>query len=102
MEERRVSAQDYRRIVLAYRGLPVVTALVLVVIFLAVFAVTRSYVPSILAAAPPSLLLIWRWVLAGKQIDRRGCPKCGNPFPKNLYWTYPPKICPGCGERLHR
>jgi hypothetical protein len=100
MGEHRVGPQDYRRFVLAYHGLPVLATLVLVGIFLADIFFTRSYLFSSLAAAVPFAFLMRYWVLAGRQIDRQGCPKCGDLFPKKMYWTYPPKTCPGCGERL--
>jgi predicted RNA-binding Zn-ribbon protein involved in translation (DUF1610 family) len=102
MEQDRASLEQYRRVVLAYHGIPVVTALVLVGIFLACFFMTGSYLLSGLAAGVPSALLIWRWIRAGRQIDLWGCPKCGGSFPKKLWWTYPPKVCPRCGERLDR
>jgi hypothetical protein len=100
MEEHRVSPENYPRAVLAYHSLPGLAVFALVGIFLAVFFLSRSYVLSIPAAAAPSLLLMWRWVLAGRQVDR--CPKCSNTFPKKMYWTYPPKACPSCGERLQQ
>jgi rRNA maturation endonuclease Nob1 len=100
MEEHRVSPQDYRRAVLAYEWLPTLAGFVLVGIFLAAFFLTGSYVLSALAAVALSLLLLWRWVLAGRQIDR--CPKCSNTFPKKMYWTYPPRVCASCGERLQQ
>jgi hypothetical protein len=100
MEERRVSPQDYRRLVLAYHGLPTVGTLVLIGIFLAGLFFTRSYLWSSLSAAVPFLFLMWSWLLAGKQIDH--CPKCGNTFPKKMYWAYPPKVCASCGERLRQ
>jgi hypothetical protein len=102
MERHQVSPENHRRVVLAYHGLPVVTALALVGIFLAVFFFTGSFLLSSLAAAVPSVFLIWRWILAGRQIDRWGCPKCGESFPKKMYWRYPPSVCPRCGERLDR
>jgi len=101
MEQDRVSPKDYRRAVLAYHFLPSVTSVVLVGIFMAAFFLTGSYLAAGLMAAVPSLFLLGRWIIAGKQIDRWGCPKCGEPFPKKLYyWTYPPKVCPCCRERL--
>jgi ribosomal protein S27AE len=102
MERHQVSPENHRRVVLAYHGLPVVTALALVGIFLAVFYFTGNLLLSSLAAAVPSVFLIWRWILAGRQIDRWGCPKCGESLPKKMYWRYPPKVCPRCGERLDR
>ncbi len=100
MEQHRVSLEEYHRVVLAYHGIPVVTALVLVGIFLACFFLTGSYLLSGLTAGALSALLIWRWIRVGRQIDRWGCPKCGASFPKKLWWTYPPKVCPHCGEGL--
>ena len=102
MEQHPISPEKYRRAVLAYHGLPFGTALVLVGIFLAGFFFTRSYLLSSAAAAVPSVFLVWRWILVGRQIDRWGCPKCGDSFPKRMYWTYPPNVCPRCGERLHQ
>jgi hypothetical protein len=98
MEDRRTDPHDYRRLVLAYHGLPVVATLVLIGIFLAGLFFTRSCLLSGFAAGVPFGFLMWRWVLAGRQIDR--CPKCGDTFPKKMYWAYPPKVCQGCGERL--
>lgn len=99
MVQHQVGFDEYRRLVLAYHGLPVVTALVLVGIFLACFFLTGSYLLSSLAAGIPSAFLIWRWIRVGRRIDR-GCPKCGSSFPKKMRWTYPPKACPHCGEGL--
>lgn len=100
MDQHRVSPEDFRRVVLAYHGLPAVTALALVGIFLAGFFFTGSVLLSSVAAAVPSVFLIWRWILAGRQIDRWGCLKCGGSFPKKMPWTYPPNVCARCGERL--
>jgi hypothetical protein len=99
-DQHRVNPQVYRRVVLAYHGLPVVTAFALVGTFLAVFFFAGSFVLSSLAAAVPSGFLVWRWILAGRQIDRWGCPKCGESFPRKLHWSYPPKVCPRCGAQL--
>ena len=63
MEQHQVSPEDYRRMVLAYHGIPVVTALVLVGIFVAGFFLTGSVLLSSIAAAVPSVFLIWRWIL---------------------------------------
>ena len=100
MEQRQLSPENHRRVVMAYHGLPVVTALALVGTFLAVFFFTGNFLLSSLAAAAPSVFLMWRWILAGRQIDRWGCPKCGESLPKKMYWSYPPKVCPRCGGRL--
>ena len=102
MDQDRLSAMKHRRVVLAYHGLPVVTALTLVGIFLAGFFFTGSFLLSGLTAAVPSVFLILRWVLAGRQIDRWGCPKCGRFLPRKVYWKYPPNVCPRCGELLNQ
>lgn len=100
MEQHQANRETQRRVVLAYRGLPVVTGVTLIGIFLSVFFFSGSFLLSSLVAAVPSVFLIWRWILAGKQIDRWGCPKCGDSLPKKMYWSYPPKVCPRCGEHL--
>jgi hypothetical protein len=99
MEQRQLSPENHRRVVIAYHGLPVLAAVALVGIFLAVFFLSGSFALSSVAAAVPSIFLIWRWTLAGRQVDR-GCPKCGESFPKKMYWRYPPKVCPRCRERV--
>jgi hypothetical protein len=100
VEQHQANPETQRRVVLAYRGLPVVTGVALIGIFLAVFFFSGSVLLSSLVAAVPSVFLIWRWILAGRQIDRWGCPKCVDSLPKKMYWSYPPKVCPRCGERL--
>jgi hypothetical protein len=97
MEDHQVSFQNFRRAVLAYHGLPVMIAVAFVGIFLAVFSFAQSFAMSALVAAVPSIFLLWRWALAGRQVDR-GCLKCGEPFPKKMYWSYPPSVCPHCGK----
>jgi hypothetical protein len=100
MDHHRISPEVYRRTVLAYHGLPVVIAFALVGAFFAVFLFTSSFAWSSLAAAAPSGFLAWRWVLAGRQIDRWGCPKCGGSFPRKTYSGSPPKACTRCRARL--
>lgn len=46
MEQRQVSPENHRRVVLAYHGLPVLTAVALVGIFLAVFFLSGSLYPT--------------------------------------------------------
>jgi len=92
----RFSPDQYRRVVWEYHALPAVTAVALVGIFLASFFLDGSLAFSTLIAAMASVFLMWRWILAGRQIDRWGCPACGSPFPKKIYWTYPPDTCPRC------
>lgn len=102
MSQQQVSPENYWRVVRAYNWLPGVTILALLGSFFAVYFFTESVLWSSVVAAVPSVLLLWRWVLAGRQIDRWGCPKCGEPFPKRMTWTYPPSVCPRCGERLDK
>ena len=97
-----LSDNDYRRLVSLYHGLPVIAAYALIGVFMAVFVLTANVLVSSIAAAIPSLLLLWRWVGAGRQLDQVGCPKCGNRFPGGMYWKHPPKICPSCLKRLDR
>ncbi len=100
MEAVRVISEQYRRTVLAYHGLPSVAAIAAVGVFMAVYLISQSYLLAFPAAAIPTAFLIWRWVLAGRQLDRWGCPKCGRAFPKRSYWSYPPNRCPFCGEQV--
>jgi hypothetical protein len=100
MGQHQTSPEKFRRAVLAYHYLPVVASLALVGIFLGVFFFAGSFVLSGMVAGLSSAFLVWRWALAGKQIDRLGCLKCGEPLPVRTSWTFPPKVCPRCGERL--
>ena len=97
MEQSPAGAKVDRRAVLAYHGLPVATAVVLVGAFLLVVCLGGSYVLAGAVAVVLSILLMTRWIIVGKQIDLAGCPKCGNAFPRKLYLAYPPKVCPSCG-----
>src|SRR6266496_6618362 len=99
MEAVRVIPEQYRRTVLAYQGLPTVAAIVFAGVFVAVYLFSQSYLLAFPVAAIPAAFLIWRWVMAGRQLDRWGCPRCGRAFPKRSYWSYPPKRCPLCGEQ---
>jgi hypothetical protein len=99
MDDQEVSSSEHQKLVLAYHGLPVVTAFILVGVFLTGLFLTGSYLVSSVAAGISSALLMWRWIRVGKQIDR-GCPKCSGPFPKKMGWSYPPRVCPLCGEKL--
>jgi hypothetical protein len=98
LQQRWRSVRAYQCAVLAYHGLPVLTALVLVGVFSAVFLFTANYILAGAAASIPSALLVYAWVLAGRSVDRLGCPKCGKPFPRRLYLSYPPRLCSSCGE----
>ena len=98
--ETRPNPSEYRRVALTYQGLPVTIALALVGVFLAAFHFVQNYIVAAVVAVVPTLFLLWRWGLAGKQIDRWGCPKCGQTFPKKMTWSYPPHLCPHCGDRI--
>jgi len=99
--ESKANRYMYQRAVLAYHYLPGVIVVVLLGGFLAAFFATGSYLLSSFAAAAPALLLLWRWIVAARRVDH-GCPNCGNPFPKKMYWTFPPDVCPRCGQPVHQ
>jgi hypothetical protein len=96
--------RNYGWTVLAYHGLPVLTAIVLVAAFIVTFRLTGSYPLSGVVAAVPSFLMLWRWNVSAKRVDRWlerwRCPNCTKPLPKKIYWSYPPQICPHCSERI--
>lgn len=96
-----VNPTEYRRKVMQYHSLPVTAAIVFVGVPVAASYLIGKVFWSILVASALSLILLWRWVVTGMQIDRWGCPKCGEPFPKKMRWSYPPKVCPNCGDRLN-
>ena len=99
-EQHRLSPGAYRRKVLVYQYLPVIAALVLVAAFVTVFSLSGSYTLAAASAFLPSAVLLYRWAVAGRRIDRMGCPRCGAPFPRRLSWSYPPKTCPQCGGQV--
>ena len=83
-----------------YHAAPVVAATALVSVFLGVFFYTNSYFKSGLAAGIPAIVLIWRWSVAGRLIDKWSCPQCGQNLKRKLTWVYPPKKCPHCATPL--
>ena len=91
---------EYFRAVRLYHGLPGLIVVALIAVFLGVFFLTGKPLLSAIAAAVPSTFLLWRWILAAKRVDLWVCANCGQRFPKKLYWIYPPKQCPNCGERV--
>jgi len=91
---------DYRNIIRAYHALPFFALLVLLVVFWYVASKTGSVLLGGLTGSVPTFLLLWFWVRAARQLDRWLCPRCHKPFPKKISWTYPPKVCPNCGEPL--
>ncbi len=94
-----VEPARFRKIVLEYRGLPSVAALLSVATFIAAYAVRPSFMLAGIVAAVSAAVGLWKWSGAGRQIDRWGCPICGQPFPRRLYLTtYPPRVCPACGK----
>ena len=100
MNQPQTQKESYKREVLAYHGLPTVSILMLVAVFLAVYFVSGNYLLASVCAAVPFVVIMWRWILAGREVDRRGCPNCLQPFPKKLYWKYPPRVCPRCGRAI--
>ena len=102
MNSEHLSPETYRRTVSAYHGLPVATALLFVIVFIGVVLLNGGYFLAAACAIIPSAFLLYRWVQAGRQIDRIGCSSCGEPLPKKLYWSYPPTSCPRCGNQFVR
>jgi len=83
-----------------YRSFPIIAAVLLVAVFLVVSFWTNNNYLAAIAAAVPSSLLMWRWVRAGREVDRWQCSKCGQPVKgaEKMPWTYPPDNCPRCGN----
>ena len=98
MIEPQFSRRIYQRELSAYQGLPVASAVILVCVFLAVFLMRGSYLLSSLAAALPSVFLMWRWIIAGRRIDRWGCPNCEKPFPRKCLGLILPLYVPVVGS----
>jgi hypothetical protein len=83
-----------------YRAVPAIAAIAVVSLFLGVFFFTNSYFLSGVAAGIPAIVLIWRWSVAGRLIDKWSCPRCGQNLKGKLTWVYPPKKCPHCATPL--
>jgi hypothetical protein len=102
--ESAIKQLNYERAVRAYHYLPVVTAIVSVTTFIGAFLLTGSYLLSGIAAAIPSSLLLWKWTVSAMHVDEWlkswACPKCATSLPKKMYWSYPPRGCPHCGEQV--
>jgi len=90
----------YFRAVRLYHGLPSLIVVNVIAVFLGVFLLTGKPMLSAFAAAVPSVFLLWRWIVAARQIDQWVCTNCGQRLPKKLYWIYPPGKCPQCGGRV--
>jgi hypothetical protein len=99
--EDRMNQKDKRRsfrvIVFWYHSLPLITVFVLLATFLLVSFATNNYFAAF-AAFVTSSFMLWRWVCAGREVDRWLCAKCGQPFSniKKMMWKYPPDDCPLC------
>jgi len=91
--------QRFKKAVRIYHGFPSLAAVLVLGLYLLVFFLTSSNWLSVMVAAIPAVLLMWRWSVAGKLIDS-GCPHCGQNLKGKLLWSYPPKICPHCGASL--
>jgi hypothetical protein len=89
---------SYRPVIGRYHAFPAIILLTLIVVYLGMLFTTGNTVLAALAAAAPSLILLWFWVDAARQLDRWVCPKCGEPFPKKTRWKHPPDSCANCGE----
>src|SRR5271157_1482898 len=100
MRESQFSREGYQREALVSRWLPTVTGLLFIGLFLAALFLGENFLILVLIAIIPSVFLLWRWILAERQIEQWGCPSCRQPFPKKTYWTYPPRVCPRCGKSV--
>jgi hypothetical protein len=100
MAEIQLNRVTYPREVLLYHSIPVVAAFTLTGSFFGIFFLSRNYLIASFLAAIPCVFLLRRWAVAGRRIESWGCPKCGHLFPKKINWSYPPRVCPGCGESV--
>jgi hypothetical protein len=89
---------DYRPVIRAYLALPLVALVMLITVFVGVVFLTGNILLAALAAVVPTVVCLWLWVRAARQVDRWVCGSCGEPIPKRMYWAYPPKTCPSCGH----
>jgi len=96
----KMRADEYFRAVRLYHGLLGLVVVTLIGVFPGVFFLTGNPFVAGLVAAGPSTFLLWRWIRIAKRVDQSACPRCGQRFPEKLYWIYPPKQCPNCGERV--
>jgi hypothetical protein len=99
MEESR-DLIEFRKSVQIYHLFPSLIAILILCVFLGVFFLTNNYLLASLAAGLPATLLLWRWSVAGRLIDRWPCSQCGKTFKGKLVWKYPPSKCPHCGTSL--
>jgi hypothetical protein len=54
-----------------------------------------------IASAISAAILLWRWIVAARAVDRWVCPQCDLPLPKKvLWWRYPPQDCPHRGQHI--
>jgi hypothetical protein len=98
--ERSGDVNEFRKSVTIYHSFPSLTALVFVGLFLLTFLLSWSYWLSALAASIPAVPLLWRWSVAGRFVDKSGCPRCGKSWKGKLTWTHPPATCPHCGVSI--
>jgi len=92
--------QEFKKEVQIYHAFPTLAAISSVGVYLLSFFVTGNFWISGAIAFLPALVLLWRWSVARKFIDRFGCPSCGRSLMGKLHWSYPPKNCPHCGATL--
>jgi len=87
-----------------YHALPSLAAIIFFVLCVGLFFLTGSYWIAGAIAGLPAGLLIWRWSLAGRTIDRWAaqwnCPHCGTSFKESMTWSYPPSNCPSCKQTI--
>ena len=91
---------NFRAAVRIYHSFPLIALLTIILVYLGMFFTTESTVLAVVVSAIPAVVLLWFWVHAARQIRRWLCDKCGQPFPKKMSWTFPPKSCPNCGKPI--
>ena len=92
--------QQFKKEVEIYHFFPTLAVISFVGVYLLSFFVIGSYWTAGSIAVVPAVVLLWRWSVAGKILDRVGCPTCGRTLKGKLRWSYPPKNCPHCGAPL--
>jgi len=93
------SPPDQSKTVREYHGLPLVTLIVVVLVFLASFELAKSYILATFFSAIPAVCLLALWIKAARKVDAFSCDSCGRTFKARIPWTYPPTKCPYCGHR---
>ena len=104
IELERISMSDLQQTFRIYRALPTLAAIIFFALCTGLFFLTGSYLIAGAIATLPAGLLLWRWSVAGRTIDRWAaqwiCPRCGASIKKRMAWSYPPSSCPSCNQAI--